>query len=152
MEGTTASPSLDPRHPEDGPPKRTRKVRKDGAAARDEAFHHLRRWRAHLIVRFQHAVLDWLLERGTLFVADLSDRFETPPGIRRVWIGAAVNQLAEDRLIVPTGERRSTTQGGRHGGIFEVWRLGPGVDAARVAEWKSGHPVPPPPEPSEDET
>jgi hypothetical protein len=106
----------------------------------------LHAWRSHLIARFQYAMLDWLLERWTCFVADVSDTFTTPRGIRRVFIGAAVNRLAEERLICTTGERRTTTQGGRHGGIFEVWRLAPGVDAARIEDWKRSRPVPPEPE------
>jgi hypothetical protein len=91
-------------------------------------------------------MLDRLLEHGDCFVPDVSDIFVSPPNVHRAFIGAAVGDLAKARLISRTGERRSATQGGRHGCILEVWRLGPGVDASRVEDWKRSRPIPPQPD------
>lgn len=115
--------------PIDDEPTKTHQRPKDGAKARDKALAHLRAWRPHLIVKFQHAALDYLLKYGTVYVPDLSDDFCTPPKIRRVFIGAAVRILAEEKMIIATGERRATTLGGRHGNIYEVWQLAAGIDA-----------------------
>jgi hypothetical protein len=136
---TPASPS-----PDESKAKGTRH-RTDGRQAKDRAFLNLDTWRHHLIRRYQHAFLDQMVELGEVFSPDFNDQFEVPVGIRRVFMGAAVNELARRRLIRSTGSPRYTTQGGRHGTYLEVWQLG--TDRAGIDAWKTTHPIPPAPEP-----
>jgi hypothetical protein len=144
MSAIPTSPSPPPTHHDQTAAKGTRE---SGKAARDEAFQLLNIWRPHLIAKFQHRVLDYLLEHGTLFAPDLADDFVSPPDIRRVYVGAAVHTLARRRLIRKTGELRFTMQAGRHGSYFPVWTLA--VDGAAVTEWRSSNPIPPEPETSD---
>jgi hypothetical protein len=148
MDGTTTPPTPDPSHHGDGRAKRPKRIRKDGPAARDEAFQRLHACRHFYIRRLQHEALSHLLSHGELFAPDLTDRLTVPPEMRKVFVGAAINELSRRRLIrkAPSSPRY-TTQGGRHGHYVEVWVLD--ADAARVAEWMAAHPVPPQPEPTE---
>jgi hypothetical protein len=132
------------------PPKRAprQRIRRDGNAAREEAFVNLHVWRHFYIRRFEHSVLEHLLTHDKVFAPDLADQLEIPVPIRKVFVGGAMNELARRGLIRKAPDSpRYTTQNGRHGRYSEVWRLA--VDAATVAEWRRTHPVPPAPEQAE---
>ena len=132
-------------HPSDtSATKGKRQTRQNGAAAREDAFANLDVWRHHLIRRFQHRALDYLLAHGELFAPDLADTFEVPAKVRRVFIGAAMNELARRRLTRKGSAPRYTVHNGRHGCYCEIWALA--VDADAVAVWKATHPIPPAPD------
>ena len=110
--------------------------------AREVAIAALEIHRQHHVRRFQHAVLDYLIAHDELFVPDVADNFEVPKGIRRCFIGAAIRNLATNRVIrKATAAPRYTTQRGRHGNYLEVWRLA--TDADGVANWRRRHPISP---------
>ena len=140
---TPESPSLAADGQSESKAKGTRH-RPDGRQAKEQAFLNLDIWRNHLIRRYQHTFLDHLAEHGESIAPDVTDDFDVPAGIRLVFTGTAISELARRRLIRKTGSPRYTTQNGRHGQYVEVWRLV--ADRAVVESWKTSQPVPPEPD------
>jgi hypothetical protein len=118
-------------------------IRRDGGAAKQEAFRRLHASRRHLIRKFQHQFLDHLLTHGEAVTADLDGSLTVPPDIKKFFVGAAVAELSRNRLTKHRKTPRYTRLNGRHGSYVESWILR--VDRDTVESWKRSNPVSPAP-------
>ena len=91
---------------------------------------------AALRYRVQSALLRLLLTRGPSTIDPLRAAVALPAGTDLRLIGAAVRELAIDRLIVVVGRQRSTRPAAR-GRTVAVWGLACPGDAL---EWLADHP------------
>jgi hypothetical protein len=115
----------------------------EGERRRDEALTLIQLHRAVLVRRVQRVYLDLLLTRGPSTSDPVRALVPIPPGIDPRLVGAAVRQLAEQRLIRRAGMGRSERPTA-HRRDLPLWEA---ADRVAAAAWLAAHPDLPDPEP-----
>ncbi|HJZ53634.1 MAG TPA: hypothetical protein VKE74_01670 [Gemmataceae bacterium] len=109
---------------------------REGDLLRDRALGLLRAHRPHLLRRLQRAFLQHLLDHGEDTSDALRCLVEIPRDIDPRIVGSAVRSLAELRLIVSVGRRKSR-RGIAHSRKLDLWAI---RDGANARHWLATHP------------
>ena len=109
----------------------------DGEARRDAALNLLRIHRRALVRDLARAAAQLAIDRGTLTADDVRAVVSIPDEIRPVVNGAAMRDLADDGILVKTGEYRPSTRPETHCRPNPVWRL---TDRNAALAWLAAHP------------
>jgi hypothetical protein len=110
--------------------------RAEGERLRDAALRLLRVHRAALVRRIQRAYLRHLLDTGPDTPDPVRELVPIPPGIDARVVGGAVKAIADDGLIVPTGNRKRSRRPKAHARKLDVWAI---RDCAAAERWLLEH-------------